>query len=144
MASRNPPADAPASDHEHYTPPLDAINEDTLLTQLDAALLALISRDQPVCGQRLIEALSDDVDCEYAPGSVYSTLADLRDLGILERRELTHRKVYTIVDRDAANDFLTGTLTDLLATAHYIHENTDLETDVTDAEMQAEVLDDLL
>ena len=91
--------------------------DDGLIKQsLPELLVVLVGlRSNETHGKGIMEDLSRFFNAKLSPGTVYPTLHDLEEEGVLEMRELIQTKEYEIDDADAAREALQGAMGQHLA-----------------------------
>lgn len=81
------------------------LDESVVKGNLDAVLLALVAtQDRNTHGKGLMETLATAFGAEFSPGTVYPSLHDLEDAGMLETRELVRTKEYAVHDADLSRE----------------------------------------
>jgi hypothetical protein len=83
------------------------------LPELLVMLVALRTSDTH--GKGIMEDLNRFFGVQLSPGTVYPTLHDLADEGLLEMRELVQTKEYTIDDEESVRQALEGAMAQHLA-----------------------------
>jgi DNA-binding PadR family transcriptional regulator len=69
---------------------------------LEALVLSIVALDGPTHGKGVMDTLAEEFDNDLSPGTVYPSLHDLEESGLLERHELVRTKQYTIADEERA------------------------------------------
>lgn len=97
--------------------------DDGLIKQsLPELLVVLVGlRENETHGKGIMEDLSRFFGAKLSPGTVYPTLHDLEDEGVLEMRELIQTKEYAIDDPEAAREALSGAMGQHLALGVLFH-----------------------
>jgi DNA-binding PadR family transcriptional regulator len=97
--------------------------DDGLIKQSLPELLVLLVglRENETHGKGIMEDLSRFFGADLSPGTVYPTLHDLEEEGVLEMRELIQTKEYGIEDADAAREALGDAMGQHLALGVLFH-----------------------
>jgi DNA-binding PadR family transcriptional regulator len=69
---------------------------------LEALVLSIIALDGPTHGKGVMNTLAEAFDNDLSSGTVYPSLHDLEEAGLLERHELVRTKQYAIADEERA------------------------------------------
>lgn len=91
--------------------------DDGLVKQSLSEILVMLvgMRSNETHGKGIMEDLTRFFGAQLSPGTVYPTLHDLEEEGLLEMRELIQTKEYTIDDTDAVRESLHGAMSQHLA-----------------------------
>lgn len=97
--------------------------DDGLIKQsLPELLVVLVGlRESETHGKGIMEDLSRFFGAKLSPGTVYPTLHDLEEQGVLEMRELIQTKEYEVDDTDAASEALRDAMGQHLALGVLFH-----------------------
>ena len=97
--------------------------DDGLIKQsLPELLVVLVGlRESETHGKGIMEDLSRFFGAKLSPGTVYPTLHDLEEQGVLEMRELIQTKEYAVDDPDAAREALSDAMGQHLALGVLFH-----------------------
>lgn len=118
-----------------------ALEKDPVRSVLDDVALAIVARRQPVSGKEVIDALNEH-GLYFSPGTVYPTLHDMRDEGVLDVREVTKEKLYTVADSEDADERLLDATRELLGVAEFVaRETPTAEKELTEAELVRNALE---
>lgn len=98
---------------EGRTPDIDDGLIKQSLPELLTMLVALRTSDTH--GKGVMEDINRFFGAQLSPGTVYPTLHELDEEGLLEMRELVQTKEYTIDDTEAARESLQNAMTQHLA-----------------------------
>ncbi len=80
-----------------------SFDDETVKNSLGEILLVLIAlSDEPTHGKALMNSLAVIFDSQLSPGTVYPSLHDLEESGLLEVDELVRKKEYRLGDENAA------------------------------------------
>lgn len=102
---------------------------------LPAILVLLVaSRSRATHGKKILGDVSRFFGVQLSPGTVYPSLHELVDQGILERQELSHTKAYSIHDPAAAYALIEDAMAQNLLLGNVFREGLRHLGDVVDVE----------